>query len=161
MDDTLLGSLVTALEASPDNAALRVIVIRACAERSDVERAAGLIGDRAPDAFAEADRPALAEILVRAGRAERALAFAGGGSAEALMARVRAHLALEQREAARAAYREAVARNPTLEDMELKNRLAASVTEHKPEGGPWLRVIANDDTDDSESIACSTRSRRR
>jgi transitional endoplasmic reticulum ATPase len=149
-DDALLASLLAAMTASPDNSALRFAVVRACAGRGDVAHALEVLGDRGPEGASVDDRTLVAGLLVDAGEHERALRFAAGDSAGELLARARAHLGLGDHAAGRAAYQAAVAANPTLEDRALREALAVTVTEHEAGGAVRLRVIANDDTDDSE-----------
>lgn len=117
MDEGTLRALMAALQASPDNAALRVVLV---------------------------------DALLAAGRPAQALELATGDAPEVGIARARALHAAGDRAAALAAYEAAVKANPTLEDRELRGRLATSVREHDTGDGPRLRVLSNDDTDASE-----------
>ena len=151
MDAATLESLRLALVASPENAPLRIAVIRALVAADRLIDARDAIGDRSPSSFASpADRCVVAGVLVACGEARRALEFADGELDEGQLVRARAHLALGDREAAREAYRRAVAANPTLEDLDLKRQLAADERIYEDGDGPRLRVIATDDTDDDE-----------
>jgi SpoVK/Ycf46/Vps4 family AAA+-type ATPase len=150
MDEATLRSLLEALAASPDNAALRIAVIRGLASAGDA-RAAEHVGSLAPAAVAPADRAFVSGVLLRAGAVARALAFADGAEPEVQMARARALHAGGDQPGALAAYEAAVRGNPTLEDRDLRAMLAASVRVHDgPGDGPRLRVVSNDDTDLSE-----------
>ncbi|KAF1053422.1 MAG: ATP-dependent zinc metalloprotease FtsH [Stenotrophomonas maltophilia] len=142
MDDSTLDQLEVALQLSPDNAALLGVFLRACLERGDLQRGLARVADDASD-------PALrlqgAALCLRAGQFERALRLADAGSAEARLLRARCLAALEQLAEGLALYREAVAENPALEDMELAKRLSASIEEVPAAAGrPRLRVISNE-----------------
>jgi SpoVK/Ycf46/Vps4 family AAA+-type ATPase len=148
MDEATLRSLLEALAATPDNAALRVAVIRGLHAAGDA-RAAEYADRLAPDAVSASDRAFVAGVLLRAGAVARALAFAEGPEPELQLARARALHAKGDQPGALAAYEAAVRANPTLEDRDLRALLAASIRVHDGEG-PRLRVVSNDDTDRSE-----------
>lgn len=153
MDDATLAALRAALDATPGNAPLRLVVVRALDGRGDLAGAVAAAGPLAPADCPEADRTWLAGLLLRAGEAARALAFADGAAPDAALARARALVALERREEARAAYQDAVARSPGLEDLELAARIGARIVEAATGAGrPPLRlaVLSNDDTDETE-----------
>jgi SpoVK/Ycf46/Vps4 family AAA+-type ATPase len=145
VDDTTLASLRQALRASPDNVALLSVVLRALLDRGEAEEAHALLRGHAPRDFtAEADRVTASRAYLAGGDAASALACADGDSAESLAARARALLALGRSDEARAAYDDAIALNPTLEDAALAAELRsgsrpASVAEIK--GRPRLKVI--------------------
>lgn len=145
-----LASLHAALAASPDNAALAAVLIKAHLERGELERAKEVLGERPPSVFAESDCTTMARLLLAAGDPQRALLFAAGSSGESALMRARAHAALGQRTEAKDAYQQAVTLNPTLEDLDLKAQVLATVKEVQAQQGPRLRVIANDDTDATE-----------
>jgi transitional endoplasmic reticulum ATPase len=150
MDEATLRSLLEALRATPDNAALRIAVIRGLSSTGDA-RAAEHVGSLAPAAVSAADRAFVSGVLLRAGAIARALAFAEGVEPEVQLARARARYAHGDQVAALAAYEAAVRANPTLEDRDLRALLASQVRFHGGDGdGPRLRVVSNDDTDRSE-----------
>ncbi|HWO27111.1 MAG TPA: ATP-binding protein [Kofleriaceae bacterium] len=156
MDDATLRSLLDALAATPGNAALRMAVIRALHAAGDRRAAEHVDGLRAA-ALPAADRAFVARVLLDAGAPSRALSFVDepGGKApaepELLVARARALHALGDQPGALAAYDAAVRGNPTLEDRDLRAQLAVTVRVHGGTGdGPRLRVMSNDDTDQSE-----------
>jgi transitional endoplasmic reticulum ATPase len=148
MDEATLRSLLEALVATPDNAALRIAVIRGLHGAGDA-RAAEYVGSLTPDAISASDRAVVAEVLLRAGAHGRALEFADGADPELQLVRARALHAQGEQGAALAAYEAAVRANPTLEDRDLRALLAASIRVHTGDG-PRLRVVSNDDTDRSE-----------
>jgi SpoVK/Ycf46/Vps4 family AAA+-type ATPase len=152
VDDATLASLSEALRVSPDNRPLLLTLLRAYLDLDRASEAAALLGDRPPEAFAREDERALiSEVLLAAGQAERALAFAAGEAPALLMLRARALRVLDRFEEARQAYGRAVAGNPALEDLALAASLSVRVREVDPPGdGPRLRVIANDETADNE-----------
>lgn len=151
MDDATLQSLKDALAATPDNQRLRLVLVGALLDRGDADGAFDLVRDIAADDLAsEEDRLAAARACLEAEEPERGLDFAAGDSPEAGILRARCLLALEREAEGRDAYAEAVARNPTLEDRELRALLFANVAESEGRSGPRLRVISNDDTDADE-----------
>jgi len=148
MDEATLRSLLEALAASPDNVALRIAVIRGLHGAGDA-RAAEYVGPLAPGAMSVTDRAFVAGILLRAGAVARALSFADGPEPELQLVRARALHAQGDQPGALAAYEAAVRANPTLEDRDLRALLAAQVRVHDG-AGPRLRVMSNDDTDQTE-----------
>lgn len=148
MDEATLRSLLEALVATPDNAALRIAVIRGLHGAGDA-RAADHIGPLTPETVSASDRAVVAEVLLRAGSHGRALEFADGPHPELQLVRARVLHAQGEQAAALAAYEAAVRANPTLEDRDLRSLLAASIRIHTGDG-PRLRVVSNDDTDRSE-----------
>ncbi|WNG53480.1 ATP-binding protein [Archangium gephyra] len=153
MDDTTLASLKAALAASPDNAPLRGLVLKAHLERNEVPQARAILGDHAPELFSEPDRLHAARTLFQTGEHERALLFCANHPApEAALLSARALAALGRKDEARSSYQRAVSLNPTLEDRDLLAQLTASVRDVQPSapGGPRLRVISNDDTSSNE-----------
>ena len=150
MDEATLRSLLDALTATPDNSALRLAVIRGLHAAGNA-RAADYVERLTPTTVAAAaDRAFVAGVLLRAGAAGRALGFAEGPEPEVQVVRARVLHALGDRAAAIAAYEVAVRANPTLEDRDLRAQLAATERVHQGGDGPRLRVMSNDDTDDSE-----------
>lgn len=154
MDDSTLDSLAGALRAGPQNLPLLQALLAELVQRKAFARAAELLRERELSAL-EPDglRQLAGRVLLEAGEPARALELLQGASAESQLLRARALLALERREEGAAAYREAVALNPTLEDVELRAALGAKIQDipAPPTGGPRLRVIANDDTADTEA----------
>ncbi|MCA9691879.1 MAG: AAA family ATPase [Myxococcales bacterium] len=155
MDESTVASLRAALEATPENASLRAVLLRALAGLGRVDEALELLGSRAPEDFpSKDDRVAIAELLLAGESPARAVQFADTGTPEGLIVQARAYLELDARDEAQRAYREAVLRNPTLEDVALKARLTERVRTIDQTGetgaGPRLKVIANDDTDETE-----------
>jgi transitional endoplasmic reticulum ATPase len=143
MDATTLDTLRTALDASPGNTKLRTVVVRGLLDTGRPDEALALVKDLDP-AGADAElQAAAARACLASGEPERALLFAPGDDPESLVLRARACLALDRNEEGRQAYDRAVALNPGLEDMDLKNRLSARVRSFPAatEGGPRLRVI--------------------
>jgi transitional endoplasmic reticulum ATPase len=148
MDEATLRSLLEALVATPDNAALRIAVIRGLHGAGDA-RAADHVGPLTPGSVSASDRAVVAEVLLRAGSHGRALEFADGPDPELQLVRARVLHAQGEQAAALAAYEAAVRANPTFEDRDLRSLLAASIRVHTGDG-PRLRVVSNDDTDRSE-----------
>lgn len=123
MDDATLKSLTDALAASPDNAALRILLAGAHLDRGEAETADDL----------------LAGIAARE------------QTAEALILRARALLDLGREAEGRETYAAAVEKSAAVEDLSLKARLFAKEAEAAGSGDrPKLRVISNDDTETEE-----------
>jgi len=154
MDDGTLASLRAALQATPQNLPLRLVLVRALADRGDAAGAAALLDAVEPAAVPGEDRLAAARALLRADRPERALAFASGGGPEARVVAARALLALGRAEEAAESYRSALAESPAVEDVAFAALLRSrSVDGPKdPEGNVVrLKVFSNDDTDATEA----------
>src|SRR5580765_6784272 len=111
MDDATLRSLLDALRASPDNAALRVTVVRMLHAKNDPRTNVYLDG-LDPRGLAVADRAFVGRLLVDGGEPHRALAMLDGVEPEILVVRARVLHALKDQPAAVAAYEAAVKANP-------------------------------------------------
>ena len=99
MDEASLAGLTEALRLSPDNRPLLLAVLRAHLELDRAPEAAALLDRQQPEAFPGADERAVAaRVLLAAGHAERALAFAAGDDATLLLLQARALRALARLE---------------------------------------------------------------
>ncbi len=166
MNDKTLTSLRAALDASPENHELRMVLVDAYLKRDEVESAHDLVRSLAPSDLLESDQRLLAaRTLLAAGAPEDALSWAGSPAPDdddddqILMLKARALLALEQHPEGLACYRAAVEKNPAVEDLQLRDRLNVKVRSFPRPGsgtreseGPHLRVMSNDDTDDLETM---------
>lgn len=154
MDDGTLAGLRAALEATPHNVALRLVLVRTLVDRGDPAGAAALLDALDPAALPALDRLLCARTLHRAGCHERAIAFADGAGAEGGVVAARALLALGRTADAAARYHAAVAESPAVEDVDLA-ALLRSRTVDGPRDADGnvvrLKVFSNDDTDDSEA----------
>ncbi len=154
MDDSTFDQLEAALQAAPGNVALLTLLLGASLERGEHERGLKLVPadlEQWPDA--EALKLAAARLCFAAGDASRAVQLAQGDDAASRMLKARALAALDRLKEAQVEYRAAVDANPALEDMALWRRLNVSVLDFPgAEGRPRLRVISNDDTDQSEVV---------
>ena len=154
MDETTLDSLSRALEATPENPQLRMVLVGAYLERGEPRRAYELVEGFGPDDLRETEpRQLAARACLEAGELDEALKLAEGDSPEILLLRSRIYLAQEQHKEGLEAYRAAVAANPSLEDVSLRDRLSVNVRtfpQAQDGDGPRLRVISNDDTDQTE-----------
>jgi SpoVK/Ycf46/Vps4 family AAA+-type ATPase len=148
MDDITFASLRAALEVTPANQGLRLVLLKACATRGEAQLGAELSRGLDLAALSPADRAAVAEVRLAAGDPSGALGAAEGDDPPLLLLRARALAALGRADEAKAAYREAVARSPALEDVALAALLGARTVEApSPHGPRRLTVISNDDTD--------------
>ncbi|MFW9080905.1 ATP-binding protein [Pseudomonas sp. P2757] len=152
MDDTTLDQLEAALLASPGNVALITLLLKACLERGDHARGLKLIPeDLRQLTDADALKPVASQLYLAAGQAQKALDVAVGDDPALRLLRARALADLERLKEAQVEYRAAIDANPSLEDMVLWRRLNVSVVDFAGgEGRPKLRVISNDDTDQTE-----------
>lgn len=155
MDDSALSGLRAALEATPQNLPLRLVLVRALADRGDHAGAADLLDPVDPSALGTEERLAAARTLLRAERSDRALAFAdGGGGPEAKIVAARALLALGRNDEAGERYRSALAESPAVEDLALASRIGARTVDgpRDAEGNVVrLKVFSNDDTAATEA----------
>jgi len=152
MDEQTLRALRAAYEATPDSPQLLLALLLALRERNEIAEAAELLEGRQPEHLEQADRLTAASILVAAEKAEEALRWADGDSAEARVLRARACLALGRTEEGRALYDQALRANPTLEDPELAEQLKTKVRAvDRGDDRPRLRVISKDDTIEDEA----------
>lgn len=153
MDDVTLAALRQALAGSPDNDTLRMVLVKALADRGDVRPALDLLQGREPVRFGEDERRVVARLWIAAGDAERALSLLAGHAAETFLLRARALIELARPDQALAAYNEAVGKNAALEDLDLKARITARVSTpaaQRPGTVVPLRVLSTDDTADDE-----------
>ncbi|MEZ4370066.1 MAG: AAA family ATPase [Polyangiaceae bacterium] len=155
MDPATLIALQAALASSPNNHDLLSVVCAALLESGDARRALEHL-DRAE--LGQLDqtghRVTFAKVLYESGQFERALGLLDGASEltpDLFLVKARVLDRLDRQEDAQKAYERAIHANPTLQDVELEQRLAAFAA--KPQGnGPRLRVISNDDTSDADVV---------
>ncbi|RMT83669.1 hypothetical protein ALP39_02244 [Pseudomonas marginalis pv. marginalis] len=154
MDDSTFDQLEAALSAAPGNVALLTLLLGASLERGEHERGLKLLpADLEHLQDAPALKLAAAHLLLADGQAQRALPLIEGDDPAARLLKARVLAALERLKEAQVEYRAAVDANPALEDMALWRRLNVSVVDFPgAEGRPRLRVISNDDTDQSEVV---------
>ncbi len=94
-------------------------------------------------------RASVVKLLLDRSEHTNALELATGDAPEIQILRARALYALKDQPAALAAYEAAVRANPTLEDRDLRAQLGTTEKVVEEEG-VRLRVLSNDDTDQSE-----------
>jgi SpoVK/Ycf46/Vps4 family AAA+-type ATPase len=146
-----LHSLKMALEATPDNHELLMVVLRTGFEQKKYVQAYELLKKYNPDQFKGEHRQLVADICLAADDPTLALDFADSDSAVSLMLKARAYLALDRLKEGYTVYKAAVEKNPALEDQELKSRLMARVRVFQQDADkPRLKVISNDDTNETE-----------
>ena len=153
MDDAIVRSLLDALAKTPDNAALRIAVIRALHAAKNA-RAAEYVDGLDARALAAPDRAFVGGVLVapacRARARVRRRRRAGGPD------RARAGAARARRPDRRArGVRGRSEGEPDARGSRPAPALVAKATVHGGGDGPRLRVLSNDETDEARSIACS------
>jgi ATP-dependent 26S proteasome regulatory subunit len=152
MDDATLTGLEAALSATPGNGALVKVLLQGYLDAEAFERGATRIEGLPPSLWADAPLARLAaDVLLEAGKNERAVELLKSPDAETQLMKAKALLLLERRAEGLQAYQAAVAANPTLEDKELEHALGLKVREAGTAGVTKLRVIANDATEDDEA----------
>src|SRR5512145_3210512 len=122
MDDTVLGSLRSALRATPDNRDLALVVLRAALDRGEPDLMRSVLSDLKldPTKLGESDRRDFARAYLSVEQPARALEWLAGTDSETLLLRARAHCRAGDLDAGRADYQKAVAANPALEDRALE-----------------------------------------
>jgi AAA+ superfamily predicted ATPase len=149
MDDATIAALRAALEATPHNLPLRLVLVHALAGGGDPDGAARLLDGVEPAALAPSDRLACARALQGAARHERVLAFTEGAGPEAGLVAARALLALGRVEEAASRYHAAVAESPAVQDVQLEAQLGARIVNGPRDGDGnvvRLKVFSNDET---------------
>jgi tetratricopeptide (TPR) repeat protein len=134
MDRTAIDGLKQALAVSPDNLPLRMLLVRALFDAGAAAEAADQLRKVTAEALAPPDRALAGRVHLAVDDAAAALVLCTGSSAEELLVRARAHLALEQHRDGLVAYDKALAANPALEDRELRKQLMAGLTDTVPAG---------------------------
>ena len=134
MDRAAIEALEQAVAVSPENRPLRLLLVRALFEAGDAAAAAGHLRQLAPGDFASADRALAGKVYLAAGDASAALAACSGDGPDEVMLRARALLVLSRHRDGIAAYDQAVAANPALEDRELRKELTAGLDQTAPAG---------------------------
>ncbi|MFO0613551.1 MAG: AAA family ATPase [Polyangiaceae bacterium] len=154
MDDATFSGLKAALLASPRNVELVMVVAREHQARGNPTEAARVVREAGLDLFATlAQKVSAGAMLLGADDAKAPLVVAAGHDPQLLLVQARARAALGDRDEAIRLYQQAVAANPTLEDLDLKALVSATVREVDPGGGkPKMRVISNDETEDPELV---------
>lgn len=159
MDDDMVTTLRAAFEASPNNAKLLKGLLLALDGRGELASAGPLLARATKEGLdlgtveGSDDRELFAKALFKSGQAAEALPLTRGDEPSLLLLRARILVSLERQSEAREAYERAVELNAALQDLELESLLKAKVRTIEGRGqGPALRVIANDDTDQSELL---------
>jgi transitional endoplasmic reticulum ATPase len=151
MNESTLTGLEAALTATPGNVALRKVLLQGYLDASLAARGKGCVEGAPEEAWRDEEAALLgARVCLQAKAGELALRILPAEGSEADLLRARAFALLERHPEGLAAYRRAIAANPTLEDPDLESLLGATV--RAITSGPQrLRVIANDDTSETET----------
>lgn len=151
MDENILKGLEESLSSSPDNVALRFMLVQGYFTNSDFQKALEVLNSASPDVIQkEQDLLLAAKVCIANDQGVQALQYLNSDAAEFQLQKARAYFQLNDLEEARKAYLLAIKDNKTLEDTELSAKLELeNVVVGQPERVK-LRVISNDDTDDIE-----------
>lgn len=147
MTSDALSALLAALRATPDNAPLREIVVDASLEQQDANALVAALDLCGADLLADRNRRERAiRLLADNGKHHSLLVLTAPDSPEALMAK--AHLLFDEgkRAEAKEAYRDAIARNPAIEDAAFASQLDGKVISLSEARLRAVPSIANDDT---------------
>ena len=146
-------ALLAALRLSPDNSALRALVVDAClneGHHDTLRDALEICGD---DLFADAaQRDRAIQLFLRAGANDVVTRLADSESAPALLAQARSALSEGRRDQARALYQRAIELNPALEDAAFSAELSGKVVSLADARGGRLTSIVNDDTSTADAV---------
>ncbi|WP_299391829.1 tetratricopeptide repeat protein [Pelagibius sp.] len=128
-DHATLKALQTALQDTPEDPALRLILVRAAADLGEVELALASLEPLSPEQVEKLeDRVFVAEFLLDEGCSEAALDWVfGTETPEAALLRARLLLDLGRVDEAAEIYARALAASPSLEDRALEKRLEGRV----------------------------------
>lgn len=154
MNEAAIAQLTEALRQSPDNVALRLVLVRMLLDSGDDARAGQTAAYLEPSAVASpVDRRTVADALHRSGNAAAALVFLeADDDPKALIVKARVLVALERMAEARNAYERAISANPALEDADLKRAVNTTIRVLSRDGQPALKVIANENTDEADVL---------
>src|SRR5262245_25729985 len=159
MDRSAIDGLKQALAVSPENAPLRVLLVRALFEAGEIAEAAEHLRKVPAASLSAADRALAGAVFLAADDASGALAVCGEDTPEQLLVRARAALALSRHREGLAAYDKAVAANPALEDRELRKALTEGLSDTSSVGGGNVvsfSVIRNEAREKREAAEAST-----
>lgn len=150
MDDNSFNQLKAALKLTPQNTALMAMVMGVYLDKGDFNQSLKVLDGFSGDLHENDDLAFLAaRTYFATGDFQTALNYLKQSSPEALMLKAKVLLSLEQRAEGYEVYQKAIQANPALEDVELAASLKAKVVELSGNrGGPKLKVISNDNTDD-------------
>lgn len=147
MDETTLKSLLQALTVSPDNAPLRLMIVRHYCMTNQMAKALPHAAPLQPEQLTQdEDRQLLAQLYLNENQPENSLRFCSGTLPALTLLRARALLATGQTASAQQAYSEALTLDKSLEDVVLARQLGLDNEINRPR----LRVVANDNTNVTE-----------
>ncbi len=150
MDKNLLSNLEVALTQSPDNMALRFMIIQAYFETEELKRSYELLKDIDFETLDAAQQVLTAKVFLALNKPETSLSALRLDSPETNLERSRAFCVMSDLESAKESYDKAIKQNPALEDIELAKLLNSKPVVKTNDKQMKLRVISNDDTDTIE-----------
>lgn len=153
MPHASIDALLTALRLSPDNAALRALVMEACLEDDNHAALSEALDACGDDFLADpVQRDRAIQLLLRAGESAGVIRLADPESAIALLMQARNALAEGRRDFARTLYQRAITLNSALEDAAFSAELTGKVVSLADARGGRLTSIVNDDTRTAEAM---------
>lgn len=153
MTNLSVDSLLAALRESPDNQALRILVVDNCLQQQDANALADAFALCGDSLFSsEQKRNATVQLFSSNGRDDLVLGIAPAESGHALLANARRLMQDGLRSEAVSAYQQAIAVNPAIEDASLAALLSGKVVSLASARPRALASVANDDTDMEEAV---------
>ncbi|NKF48994.1 AAA family ATPase [Shewanella sp. WXL01] len=150
MDKSVLQNLQAALSQSPENIVLRLSIAQAYFEKNEFESSVKLIDELQFNTFDEEQQLLASNIFLAANRPKSALAPLCSNSPETNLQRSKVYYALDDLQNAKKFYEKAICENPALEDIEYARQVESKGVYASPDNLVKLRVISNDDTNDTE-----------
>jgi len=148
-----VDSLLAALGESPDNDALRTLVVDHCLHQRDADTLARALDISGLSLFSDKQKlDAAIQLFSSSGHDDRVIQIAPTESAHALLAKARALMQDGLRNEAAAAYQQAIGLNPAIEDPSLAALLSGKVVSLSSARPRALASIANDETDALDAV---------
>lgn len=146
-------SLLAALKESPENEALRTLVLNACLEQADADSLAEALRVCGAGLLAgSTERASAIHLLSVKGFDDEVLEVADAGSGHALLARARKLMQEGLRTEAATAYQQAIAINSAIEDSSLATLLSGKVVSLSAARPRVAAGVSNDDTDTFDAM---------
>jgi transitional endoplasmic reticulum ATPase len=141
-----IKALKDALEVSPQNQPLRLMLVKELIANEQIEEAVNIMSQAGEmEITNEDDQILIAKALIEICDPGSALKILKGNTANVLLLKAKSSYMLDDMDDAKTFYKEAIDKNPTIEDTELAN-----LVEGKAEHTEKVKAFANDDTTEEE-----------